>query len=66
MGRVDNSEPTRAASEEGRGVLVVVMNYTGDVLNFGLAVEKGRAVSLSLVCLFEGCEMGVLILCRLV
>jgi dihydroxyacetone kinase len=25
------------------GVLVVVMNYTGDVLNFGMAVEKARA-----------------------
>lgn len=26
-----------------KGVLVVVMNYTGDVLNFGVAVEKARA-----------------------
>ncbi|OAA68753.1 dihydroxyacetone kinase [Niveomyces insectorum RCEF 264] len=25
------------------GVLVTVMNYTGDVLNFGMAVEKARA-----------------------
>ncbi|UNI18822.1 dihydroxyacetone kinase Dak1 [Purpureocillium takamizusanense] len=29
--------------DRGRGVLVVVMNYTGDVLNFGMAVEKARA-----------------------
>src|SRR4051794_8725323 len=26
-----------------KGVLVVVMNYTGDVLNFGMAVEKAKA-----------------------
>ncbi|KYK61525.1 hypothetical protein DCS_02667 [Drechmeria coniospora] len=25
------------------GILVVVMNYTGDVLNFGMAVEKAKA-----------------------
>jgi triose/dihydroxyacetone kinase / FAD-AMP lyase (cyclizing) len=29
--------------ETKRGVLVIVMNYTGDVLNFGVAVEKARA-----------------------
>lgn len=25
------------------GVLVIVMNYTGDILNFGLAIEEARA-----------------------
>ncbi|KAJ4305604.1 dihydroxyacetone kinase Dak1 [Kalmusia sp. IMI 367209] len=29
--------------DKSKGVLVVVMNYTGDVLNFGMAVEKARA-----------------------
>lgn len=29
--------------EREKGVLVIVMNYTGDVLNFGVAVEKARA-----------------------
>ncbi|KAH7042031.1 Dak1 domain-containing protein [Macrophomina phaseolina] len=29
--------------EREKGVLVIVMNYTGDVLNFGMAVEKARA-----------------------
>ncbi|OJD34238.1 dihydroxyacetone kinase [Diplodia corticola] len=29
--------------ERQKGVLVIVMNYTGDVLNFGMAVEKARA-----------------------
>lgn len=28
---------------EGQDVLVVVMNYTGDVLNFGMGVEKEKA-----------------------
>ncbi|KAK8110504.1 Dihydroxyacetone kinase 1 [Apiospora kogelbergensis] len=36
MGRVDT----------GRGALVVVMNYTGDILNFGMAVEKAKAAGL--------------------
>lgn len=26
------------------GVLVMIMNYTGDVLNFGLAVEMARNI----------------------
>ena len=26
-----------------RGILVIPMNYTGDVLNFGMAAEKARA-----------------------
>lgn len=34
-----------------KGVLVVVMNYTGDVLNFGMAVEKAKAT--------KGFEAGV-------
>ncbi|CAN9120137.1 unnamed protein product [Alternaria alternata] len=29
--------------QKDKGVLVIVMNYTGDVLNFGMAVEKARA-----------------------
>ncbi|EZG11258.1 dihydroxyacetone kinase [Trichophyton rubrum CBS 735.88] len=29
-----------------KGVLVIVMNYTGDVMNFGLAAEKGNAAGI--------------------
>jgi len=29
---------------ESKGVLVIVLNYTGDVLNFGMGVEKARAM----------------------
>lgn len=36
MERVDNK----------KGVLVIPMNYTGDVLNFGMAVEKAKAAGI--------------------
>ena len=32
---------------EGSGVLVVVFNYTGDRLNFGLAVERCRSMGMN-------------------
>ena len=32
--------------QKDKGVLVIVMNYTGDVLNFGMAVEKARAAGI--------------------
>ena len=32
-----------ADAQSSEGVLVIVKNYTGDVLNFGLAVEQERA-----------------------
>ncbi|ROT34560.1 dihydroxyacetone kinase [Sodiomyces alkalinus F11] len=49
VGRVDN----------GSGVLVTVMNYTGDVLNFGVAVEKARAAGLRVEMLVVGDDVGV-------
>jgi triose/dihydroxyacetone kinase / FAD-AMP lyase (cyclizing) len=30
----------------GQGVLVITMNYTGDVLNFGMAAEKAKAAGI--------------------
>ncbi|QDS76070.1 hypothetical protein FKW77_005877 [Venturia effusa] len=41
------------------GVLVVVMNYTGDVLNFGLAVEKARARGMGVEMVVVGDDVGV-------
>lgn len=41
------------------GVLVTVMNYTGDVLNFGVAVEKARAAGLEVEMLVVGDDVGV-------
>ncbi|KAF1849293.1 dihydroxyacetone kinase [Cucurbitaria berberidis CBS 394.84] len=42
-----------------KGVLVVVMNYTGDVLNFGMAVEKARAAGFEVDMVVVGDDAGV-------
>ncbi|KAK0752056.1 Dak1 domain-containing protein [Schizothecium vesticola] len=56
MARVDNAEPDGPA---GSGVLVTVMNYTGDVLNFGMAVEKARAAGVAVEMVVVGDDVGV-------
>lgn len=43
----------------GAGVLVTVMNYTGDVLNFGVAVEKARAAGIACEMVVVGDDVGV-------
>lgn len=45
--------------ERSRGVLVVVMNYTGDVLNFGVAVEKARSLGVAVEMVVVGDDVGV-------
>ncbi|OCK81347.1 dihydroxyacetone kinase [Lepidopterella palustris CBS 459.81] len=45
--------------ERERGVLVIVMNYTGDVLNFGMAVEKAKASGLAVEMVVVGDDTGV-------
>ena len=42
--------------EKSKGVLVVVMNYTGDVLNFGMAVEKAKAAGIEADHKRKGCH----------
>ncbi|KAI1449932.1 dihydroxyacetone kinase [Annulohypoxylon stygium] len=42
-----------------KGVLVTVMNYTGDVLNFGMAVEKAKATGLNVEMVVVGDDVGV-------
>jgi len=42
-----------------RGALVLVMNYTGDVLNFGMAVEKARALGLRVEMVVVADDVGV-------
>ncbi|KAA8567997.1 hypothetical protein EYC84_008424 [Monilinia fructicola] len=37
-----------------KGILITVMNYTGDVLNFGMAVEKAKAAGLKVEMLITG------------
>jgi dihydroxyacetone kinase len=41
------------------GVLVVVMNYTGDILNFGMAVEKAIAAGKTVQMVVVGDDVGV-------
>ncbi|CCF32616.1 dihydroxyacetone kinase, partial [Colletotrichum higginsianum] len=45
--------------DTAQGVLVTVMNYTGDVLNFGMAVEKARAAGLPVEMVVVGDDVGV-------
>ncbi|KOS19055.1 Dihydroxyacetone kinase 1 [Escovopsis weberi] len=45
--------------DAGRGVLVVVMNYTGDILNFGMAVEKARAAGQRVEMIVVADDVGV-------
>ena len=42
-----------------KGVLVIVMNYTGDVLNFGMAVEKAKASGRDVEMVVVGDDAGV-------
>ncbi|KAK0128478.1 hypothetical protein ONS95_000450 [Cadophora gregata] len=42
-----------------KGILVTVMNYTGDVLNFGMGVEKAKAAGLNVKMLVVGDDVGV-------
>ncbi|UPK94257.1 hypothetical protein LCI18_005192 [Fusarium solani-melongenae] len=45
--------------DTSKGVLVTVMNYTGDVLNFGMGVEKARAAGLAVEMVVVGDDVGV-------
>lgn len=45
--------------DTSQGILVVVMNYTGDVLNFGMAVEKAKASGLRVEMVVVGDDVGV-------
>lgn len=45
--------------DTAKGVLVVVMNYTGDVLNFGMAVEKAKAAGIPVEMVVVADDVGV-------
>jgi dihydroxyacetone kinase len=55
MSRVDHTY----GGSGGGGVLVTVMNYTGDVLNFGVAVEKARAAGAAVEMVVVADDVGV-------
>lgn len=42
-----------------QGVMVIIMNYTGDVLHFGMAVEKARAQGIKIDMLVVGDDVAV-------
>ena len=44
---------------ESKGVLVIATNYTGDVLNFGMGVEKARALGKKVEMVICGDDVGV-------
>lgn len=48
-----------ARVDSAGGVLVILMNYTGDVLNFGVAVEKARAGGATIDMVVVGDDVGV-------
>ncbi|KAL1956018.1 hypothetical protein VTO42DRAFT_7833 [Malbranchea cinnamomea] len=45
--------------ETSKGVFVVTMNYTGDVLNFGMATEKAKAAGIAAEFFAIGDDVGV-------
>ncbi|CAG9996356.1 unnamed protein product [Clonostachys byssicola] len=55
IGRV----PHQSKSDPDSGVLVIVMNYTGDVLNFGVAIEAARAEGTNVQMVVVGDDVAV-------
>jgi dihydroxyacetone kinase len=50
----------RLGSEKpDRGILVIIMNYTGDKLHFGMAIEKARSAGIKAELLVVGDDVGV-------
>ncbi|KAL9014908.1 MAG: hypothetical protein Q9173_000463 [Seirophora scorigena] len=45
--------------EETQGIIVVVTNYTGDVLNFGMGIEKARAMGKKVEMVVVADDVGV-------
>lgn len=45
--------------DTSKGVLCIIMNYTGDVLNFGMAVEKAKSAGVNVDMVVVGDDVGV-------
>lgn len=50
---------TKRIPKESEGVLVIVTNYTGDVLNFGMAVENAKTMGKKVAMVVVGDDVGV-------
>lgn len=48
-----------ARCDTEKGVLAIIMNYTGDVLNFGMGVEKAKAKGVKTEMVVVGDDVGV-------
>lgn len=57
--QIRNAILHRVEGGKGKGVLVVVMNYTGDILNFGMGVEKARAQGMEVEMVVVADDAGV-------
>lgn len=47
------------SAKPDRGILIIIMNYAGDNLHFGMAAEKARAHGLKIDMLVVGDDVGV-------
>ena len=50
---------THRLPKDSKGILVIVMNYTGDVLNFGMGAERARAMGKNVEMIVIGDDVGV-------
>jgi len=57
--QIRNAILHRVGGGRRAGVLVVVMNYTGDILNFGMGVEKARAQGMHVEMVVVADDAGV-------
>lgn len=49
----------RRLPKDCKGLLVIVMNYTGDILHFGMGAEKARALGWDVEMVIIGDDVGV-------
>ncbi|RFU80031.1 dihydroxyacetone kinase [Trichoderma arundinaceum] len=60
MSRVSHNDCAKQkANAYDEGVLLVIMNYTGDVLSFGVAVEKARAAGINVEMVVVGDDVAI-------
>ncbi|KAF8449734.1 Dak1 domain-containing protein [Kalaharituber pfeilii] len=56
---LDQRARMRNSGAEGHSILMILMNYTGDVMNFGLAAEKANAAGVKVDMVIVNDDVGV-------
>ncbi|KAF8477433.1 Dak1 domain-containing protein [Kalaharituber pfeilii] len=56
---IDQRAKMRKSCGEGHSILMILMNYTGDVMNFGLAAEKASAAGVKVDLVVVNDDVGV-------